>query len=63
MNSEQIFDLEKIKEITSPIEELQGRLFGFEDNIDKFIKYKNDIIKQLHNQELIEQIQTINQIL
>ena len=63
MNSEQIFDLEKIKEITSPIEELQGRLFEFVDNIDNYIKYKKNIIKQLRNQGLIEQIQATTQIL
>jgi len=63
MSSEQIFNLEKIKAITNPIEELQGRLFEFEDNIDNCIKYKKNISKQLHNQGLLEQIQTITQIL
>ncbi|TFG27171.1 MAG: hypothetical protein EU532_08075 [Promethearchaeota archaeon] len=63
MSKQEIFDLEKIKEIINPIEEIQGNLFEFEDNFNNFIKYKEEKFKKVENQVLIEQIPPITQIL
>lgn len=63
MSKPQIFDLEKIKEFTSPIDELQGSLFEFEENINNFINSKEIKFKNLSNQNLLEQIQTITKVL
>ena len=64
MNEHQIFDLEKIKDLTNPIEELQGNVFELENNYTKFNEYKNNEISGLSfNKDYTNQIQTITQIL
>lgn len=64
MNEHQIFDLEKIKDLTNPIEELQGNVFELENNYAKFNEYKKNEISGLSfNKDYTNQIQTITQIL
>lgn len=64
MNGHQLFDLEKIKDLTNPIEELQGNVFELENNYAKFNEYKkNEISGLLFNKDYTNQIQTITQIL
>ena len=64
MNGHQLFDLEKIKDLTNPIEELQGNVFELENNYAKFNKYKKNEISGLSfNKDYTNQIQTITQIL
>ena len=63
MNGQQIFDLEKIKDLTSPIAELQGNVFELEHNYTKFNEYKKTEISDLSwSQEFSNQIQTITQL-
>ena len=64
MNGHQLFDLEKIKDLTNPIEELQGNVFELENNYAKFNEYKKNEISELSfNKDYTNQIQTITQIL
>ncbi|MFX1337676.1 MAG: hypothetical protein ACFFDK_03620 [Promethearchaeota archaeon] len=64
MNKPQIFDLEKIKELTNPIEELQGNVFEFQNNFTNYTKYKEKEISELpFNKDFSNQIQTVTQML
>jgi hypothetical protein len=64
MSKQQIFNLEKIKELTSPIEELQGYVFELENTFAKFNEYKKKEVSELSfNKDFSNQIQTITQIL
>lgn len=63
MITNQIFNLEKIKEILNPIDGLQGNLNSLRAIYDKFIENNNNIIKNFSNEEFLNQIQEINQIL
>lgn len=64
MNGQQLFNLEKIKDLTSPIEELQGNVFELENNYAKFNEYKKTELSMLSfNKGFTNQVQTITQIL
>ena len=64
MNKHQIFDLEKIKNLTTPIEELQGNVFELENNYTEYTKYKEKEITVLSfNKDFSNQIQTVAQLL
>ena len=45
MNGHQLFDLEKIKDLTNPIEELQGNVFELENNYAKFFDFRLEIFQ------------------
>ena len=59
MVENQIFNLEKIKEITSPIGELQGKLIIMEELYEFFIENKN-VLTQDFTEEKFNEIQDIN---
>lgn len=59
----QLYNLEKIKEITTPIEILQGNLNKLENIYKEFIENKNNAIKNFSDKNYISQIQELNQIL
>ena len=59
MVENQIFNLEKIKEITSPIGELQGKLNNMEELYEFFIENKN-VLTQDFTEEKFNEIQDIN---
>ena len=63
MITNQLFNLEKIKEILNPIDGLQGNLNSLRAIYDKFIENNNNVIKNFSNEEFLNQIQQINQIL
>ncbi len=63
MNEQQIFNLEKIKEITNPIEELQGNIFELENNYQQFNERFKKFSALLYNKDFTDQIQHIAQIL
>ena len=58
----QLYNLEKIKEITTPIEILQGNLNKLENIYKDFIENKNNAIKNFSDKNYISQIQELNQI-
>ena len=59
MVENQIFNLEKIKEITSPIGELQGKLNNMEELFEFFNENKN-VLTQDFTEEKLNEIQDIN---
>ncbi len=59
----QLYNLEKIKEITTPIEILQGNLNKLKNIYKEFIENKNNAIKNSSDKNYISQIQELNQIL
>ena len=63
MNGEQLFDLEKIKEITNPIEGLQGNLFELEENHGKFNEIHKNFSEVSHNEVFLDQLQYVAQLL
>jgi hypothetical protein len=63
MDKTLLFDLEKIKEITNPIEELQGKLNNLEEDYNKFIFLNKEISLELTNRLVIDDLKTVLQIL
>lgn len=59
----QIFNLEKIRELTSPIEKLQGKLSQIANIVNKFKSETLIITQYLGNQSLLNQITDLNSIL
>ncbi|MFX1393842.1 MAG: hypothetical protein ACFFAH_09735 [Promethearchaeota archaeon] len=59
----QLYNLEKIKEITTPIEILQGNLFRLESIYNIYIENKNNTIINFSDQDFINQIQELTQLL
>ncbi|MFX0188211.1 MAG: hypothetical protein ACFE8A_10795 [Candidatus Hodarchaeota archaeon] len=59
----QLYNLEKIKEITTPIEILQGNVNKLENIYKEFIENKNNAIKNFSDINYISQIQELNKIL
>ena len=59
----QLYNLEKIKEITNPVEILQGNLFRIQSIYKEYIENKNNTIKNFSDQDFIKQIQELNQLL
>ncbi|TFG23483.1 MAG: hypothetical protein EU529_07175 [Promethearchaeota archaeon] len=59
----QLFNFKKIKEITTPVEILQGNLFRLESIYKEYIENKDDAIKNFSDQDFINQIQELNQLL
>ena len=58
-----IFNLEKIREITDPIEGLQGKVNQIDNIYEKFMHNKNSIEAYSYNEETIKQIQNLAGIL
>ena len=59
----QLYNLEKIKEITTPIKILQGNLNKLENIYKDFIENKTNAIKNFSDKNYISQIQELNPIL
>jgi len=59
----QLYNLEKIKEITNPVEILQGNLFRIQSIYKEYIENKNNTIKNFSDQDFINQIQELTQLL
>jgi len=59
----QLFNFKKIKEITTPVEILQGNLFRLESIYKEYIDNKDDAIKNFSDQDFINQIQELTQLL
>lgn len=59
----QLFNFKKIKEITTPVEILQGNLFKLESIYKEYIENKDVAIKNFSDQDFINQIQEITQLL
>jgi len=55
------FNLEKIQEITSPIEEFEGKIKSLEEIFERSIKTKIKITKKFQDSPLLDQIQVISQ--
>lgn len=55
------FNLEKIQEITVPIEEFEGKIKSLEDIFERFIKTKIKVTKKLQDSILIGKIHGISQ--
>ncbi|MFX1321491.1 MAG: hypothetical protein ACFFAQ_07600 [Promethearchaeota archaeon] len=63
MIKNQIFNLEKIKELTSPIEELQSEINHLNEISKTVIQNKQFLIKQFSNEVILEQIEGITNLL
>ena len=63
MNKMQLLDLEKIKEITTPIEELQGKLNNLAEDYNKFIFLKKETSLGLTDRLIIDDLNTVIQLL
>lgn len=59
----QLYNFKKIKEITTPVEILQGNLFRLEGIYKEYIENKDDAIKNFSDQDFINQIQELTQLL
>lgn len=57
------FNLEKIKEITNPIEELQGKVNSLEKIYNRFVENKYSIENLSYNEEYLNQIHVLNELL
>lgn len=55
----QLFNLDKIKEITSPIENLQGKISNLEDIFNKFLEYEDRINQNNTCENFLNQIQAV----
>jgi len=55
------FNLEKIQEITSPIEEFEGKIKSLEEIFERSIKTKIKITKKFQDSTLLDKIQVISQ--
>ena len=53
------FNLEKIKEFTIPIEELQGKVNLLDEIYKKFVVHKNSIDVSSYNEDFLGQIQDL----
>jgi len=58
-----IFNLEKIKEITNPVERLQGKANQIDEIYEEFVDNINSIEKSAYNEENLHQIQILKSIL
>ena len=63
MIKNQIFNLGKIKELTSPIEELQSEINRLNEISKRVIQNKQFLIKQFSNKEFLEQIEDTTNLL
>jgi len=63
MMETKMFNLEKIKEITDPIEALQGKVNQLDNVYENFMDNKNSIEAYSYNEETIKQIQNLAGIL
>jgi len=59
MIKKELFNLEKIKELTDPIDKLQGKLNQFEEVSDDFIKIKNFALEEISDLSFNEDINDI----
>ncbi|MFX1314932.1 MAG: hypothetical protein ACFE9T_03650 [Promethearchaeota archaeon] len=63
MIENQVFDLEKIKQLTSPIDNLQSKINYLNELSKRVIKKKQSFNKQLFNKEFLEQVEEIMNLL
>lgn len=63
MNNNQLFDLEKIKELTLPVEELQGKINQLTDSANKITKNFQIFEKHFKNENFLSQIEIIKELL
>ncbi len=63
MIENQLFNLEKIKEITNPIDDLQGKINTLDQIYETLLKRKNEIKKETFNDKYYTQIQDLNGLL
>ena len=63
MNNNQIFDLDKIKELTIPIEELQIKINQLNDSSKKVIKNIHVIENEFKDEKFLSQIEIIQELL
>ena len=63
MNNNQLFDLEKIKEFTLPVEELQGKINQLTDSANKITKTFQIFEKHFKNENFLSQIEIVKELL
>ncbi len=59
MTKYDLFNLEKIQELTSPIEEFEGKIVNFGINFERFRKTRNKTLHKIKDQLFIEEIEQI----
>ena len=59
----QVFNLEKIKEITSPLEILQGRISNLDRIYESFIEKKETFTQTLLDEDFLESFEKVSQSL
>ncbi|MFX1410983.1 MAG: hypothetical protein ACFFA6_11560 [Promethearchaeota archaeon] len=62
MIENQVFDLEKIKELTSPIDDLQSEINHLNELSKRVIQKKQSLFKQYFNKEFLEQVEEITNL-
>jgi hypothetical protein len=59
----QLFNLKKIKELITPIEVLQGKVYQLANSINHFNTQKNDVSRSSKNKTLLNQVKDLSNIL
>jgi hypothetical protein len=63
MTENQLFNLEKIKEVTSSLDVLQAKMHQINENSNNFVSYKDSLISEFSSDILLSQIEEITSLI